>query len=180
MSILKRGIVTMPLPTHRTFTRYLLQSNWHRPFELLPYPSQSYMDLLSWILKGSMLTSSLQYKTTQYLWNTLMPELTQDGPLVPMGCSDIPDAYMSQIPAYAFVFFSNHTITHLQDIMVSPRPFTRFTSITTGLDSQPMSKTTANHAPPVPVPNLCTTDHTGFSSSFPFPRDHGIPSPWIS
>src|SRR6266481_8135904 len=69
-SILKRGIVTMPLPTHRTFARSLLPSNWHRPFELLPYPSQSYADLLSWILKGSIPTSSLNYETTQYLRNT--------------------------------------------------------------------------------------------------------------
>src|SRR6266481_9038275 len=97
-----------------------------------------------------------------------------------MGYSDILDAYMSQIPAYAFMFFSAHMIIPLQDFMVSPRPFTRSTSTTIGPDSQPMSKTTANHAPLVLAPNLCATDHTGFSSSFPFPRGCGTPSPWIS
>src|SRR6266481_236236 len=97
-----------------------------------------------------------------------------------MGCSDIPDAYMSQIPAYAFVFFNTRTIIPLQDIMVSPRPFTRSTSTTTGLDSRPTSKTTANCAPSVLVPNLCTTDPTGFSNSFPYLRNRGTPSLWIS
>ena len=66
----------MPLLTHRTFAQYSLLSNWHRPFELLPYLSQSYTDPLSWILKGSMLTSSLNYETTWYLQNTYIPELT--------------------------------------------------------------------------------------------------------
>ena len=135
MSILKRGIATMPLPTCRTFAQYSLPSNWHHPVELLPYPSQSYVDPLSWILKGSISTSSLNNEMTQYQRNTLIPEPTQDGPLVPTVCSDIPDAYMSRILAYAFGFFNTHTIIPLQDIMVSPRPFTRFASITTGLDS---------------------------------------------
>src|SRR6266481_3354130 len=143
MSILKRGIATMPLPTHRTFTQYSLPSNWHRPFEPLPNPSR-------------------------------------DGPWVPMGCSDIPDTYMSRILAYAFGFFNTHTIIPLQDIMVSPRPSTRSASTTIGPDFRPMSKTTANRAPSVLAPNPCATDHTGFSSSFPFPRGRGIPSPWIS
>src|SRR6266481_7520665 len=170
----------MPLPIRRTFTQYSLPSNWHHPFELLPYPSQSYADPLSWILKGSMSTSSLNYEMTPYLQNTLIPELTQDGPLVPMVCLGIPDTYMSWILTYTFVFFSTCTIIPLQDITVSPRPFTRFGSITTGPDSQPMSKTTASHAPSVPAPNLCTIDHMDFSSSFPFLRGCGIPSPWIS
>src|SRR6266481_8388772 len=97
-----------------------------------------------------------------------------------MGYSDILDTYMSHIPAYAFMFFSTHTIIPLQDIIVSPRPFTRFASTTTGPDFQPMSKTTASHAPFVPVPNPCTTDHMGFSNSFPFLRGHGNPSPRIT
>src|SRR6266481_2726894 len=82
MSILKRGIVTMPLLTCRTFTQYSHTSNLHHPFELLPYPSLSYADHLSWILKGSMSTSSLNYETTHYLQNTSVPKPTQDGPLV--------------------------------------------------------------------------------------------------
>src|SRR5882724_455073 len=55
MSILKRGIATMPASIHRTTTSYSLPSNWHRPSELLPYQSQSSVDLSSWMLKGSIL-----------------------------------------------------------------------------------------------------------------------------
>src|SRR6266481_5938067 len=109
-----------------------------------------------------------------------MPKLTQDGPWVPMGCSDIPDAYMSRIPAYAFMFFNTCMIIPLQDIMVSPRPFTRSASITTGPDSQPMSKTTANHAPSVLAPNPYATDPMGFSNSSPYLRNCGTLSLWIS
>src|SRR6266481_9270740 len=38
-----------------------------------------------------------------------------------------------------------------------------------------MSKTTASHAPSVPMPNLCTIDHMDFSNSFPSPE-----RPWNS
>jgi len=58
-SILKRGIATMPASIHRTTARYSLPSNWHRPSELLPYQSQSSVDLSSWMLKGSIPTSGL-------------------------------------------------------------------------------------------------------------------------
>src|SRR6266481_5947399 len=109
-----------------------------------------------------------------------MPKPTRVGPWVLMGCSDIPDAYMSQIPAYAFVLFNTCTTIPLQDIMVSPRPFTRSASITTGPDSRPSSKTTANRAPSVLMPNPCATDPMGSSNSFPYPRNHGTPSLWIS
>ena len=36
----------MPVSIHRTIARYSLPSNWHRPSELLPYQSQSSMDLI--------------------------------------------------------------------------------------------------------------------------------------
>src|SRR6266481_8855255 len=97
-----------------------------------------------------------------------------------MGCSDIPDAYMSWIPACAFVFFNTRMTIPLQDIMVSPRPFTRSASITTGPDSRPTSKTTENCAPSVLMPNPCATDPTGSSNSFPYPRNCGTLSLWIS
>src|SRR5882724_11438806 len=57
MSILKRGIATMPVSIHRTIARYSLPSNWHRPSELLPYQPQSSVDLSSWMLKGFIPTS---------------------------------------------------------------------------------------------------------------------------
>src|SRR5882672_5909000 len=56
-SILKRGIATMPVSIHRTSTWYSLPSNWHRPSELLSYLSQPFVDLSSWMLKGSIPTS---------------------------------------------------------------------------------------------------------------------------
>src|SRR5882724_6979419 len=53
-STLKRGIAIMPVLIHRTSTRYSLPSNWHRPSELLPYQSQSSVDLSLWMLKASL------------------------------------------------------------------------------------------------------------------------------
>ena len=52
----------MPVSIHRTNTQFSLPSNWHRPSELLPYQSQYSMGLSSWILTGSILTSSLNSK----------------------------------------------------------------------------------------------------------------------
>src|SRR5882724_1793250 len=48
-SILKRGVVTMPLLTHRITTQFSLPSNWHYPSELHPYLSQSSMVLSLWM-----------------------------------------------------------------------------------------------------------------------------------
>ena len=59
MSILKRGKATMPASIHRITAQYSLLSNWHCPSELLPYQSQSSVDLSSWILKGSIPTSGI-------------------------------------------------------------------------------------------------------------------------
>src|SRR5882672_10636916 len=59
MSILKRGIATMPVSIHRTSAWYSLPSNWHRPSKLLPYLSQPFVDLSSWMLKGSIPTFGL-------------------------------------------------------------------------------------------------------------------------
>src|SRR5882724_1013122 len=84
MSILKRGIATMPVSTHRTSTWYSLLSNWHHPFELLPYQSQSSMDLSSWMLKGSILTSGLNSEMIPFPQNTLKISQTPSGPLILM------------------------------------------------------------------------------------------------
>src|SRR5882724_5717139 len=65
-SILKRGIVTMPVSIHRTTSWYSLLSNWHHPSKLLPYQSQPSVDLSSWMLKGSILTSSLNSRGSHF------------------------------------------------------------------------------------------------------------------
>ena len=75
---------TMPVSIHRTITQYSLPSNWHRPSELLPYQSQSSMDLSSWMLKGSILTSGLNSKRIPFLQNTSTISQTPSGPLIPM------------------------------------------------------------------------------------------------
>src|SRR5882724_2712691 len=97
MSILKRGIVTMPVLTHRTTTQYSLPRNWHGPFKLLPYQSQSSVDLSSWMLKGSIPTSGLNSKRIPFLQNTLTISQTH-GPCTLMVYYGTPDASMSQIP----------------------------------------------------------------------------------
>src|SRR5467141_3257265 len=79
-SILKRGIATMPVSIRRTFARYSLPSNWHRPSELLPYVSQPFVDLSSWTLKGSIPTSGLTSELMPLLQNTLTISQTPSDP----------------------------------------------------------------------------------------------------
>jgi len=67
---LKEGNSDYAVSIHRTTTWYSLLSNWHHPFELPPYQSQASMDLSSWMLKGSILTSGLNFKRIPFLQNT--------------------------------------------------------------------------------------------------------------
>src|SRR5467141_4687055 len=83
-SILKRGIATMPVSIHRTSARYSLPSNWHRPSELLPYLSQPFVDLSSWMLKGSIPTSGLNSEMIPFPQNTSTISQTPSGPSIPM------------------------------------------------------------------------------------------------
>src|SRR5467141_1521617 len=97
-SILKRGIAIIPVSIHRTSSQYSLLSNWHCPSELLPYPSQSFMDLSSWILKGSILTSSLNSEMILFPQNTWTISQTPSGPSIPMVYYTTLDASMFRIP----------------------------------------------------------------------------------
>src|SRR5882724_9814235 len=73
----------MPVLIHRTFAWYSLPSNWHHPSELLPYQSQSSVDLSLWILKDSIPTSGNNSKRIPFLQNTLT--ISQNhGPWTPM------------------------------------------------------------------------------------------------
>src|SRR5882672_5551885 len=115
MSILQRGIATMPVSIHRTSARYSLPSNWHCPSELLPYPSQPFVDLSSWILKGSIPTSSLNSEMIPFPQNTLTISQTPSGPSILMVYYATSDASMFQILAIsASVFFRTRTTTPLQ------------------------------------------------------------------
>jgi len=171
----------MPVSIHRTISQYSLPSNWHCPSELPPYQSQSSVDLSSWMLKGSILTSVLNSKMILFLQNTLTISQTPSGPSISMVYYATSDASMFRTPAISdYVFFSTCMTTPLQVISVRQRPYIKSTCNTIGLDFQSMSRTTANHAPLVPMLNLCTTNPTDFSSNFRLPRSLGIQYPWIS
>src|SRR5882724_8953730 len=110
MSILKRGIVTMPVSIHRTTIWYSLPSNWHHPSELLPYQSQSSVDLSSWMLKGSIPTSSLNSERVLFLQNTLTISQTPSGPSILMVYYTTSDASIFQTLAISnYMFSSTHT-----------------------------------------------------------------------
>src|SRR5882672_10552301 len=126
----------MPLSIHRTTTRYSLLSSWHCPSELLPYQSQPFADLSSWILKGSIPTFGLNSERIPHLKNTSITSQTPVGPSTQMVYFATSDASMFRTLAISdSVFFSTHTITPLQDISVRRRLFTKSACITTGLDS---------------------------------------------
>src|SRR5882724_8207003 len=76
-STLKRGIATMPVLIHRTSARYSLPSKWHHPSELLPYQSQSFVDLSLWMLKGFIPTSNLNFKRIPFQQNTSINSQTR-------------------------------------------------------------------------------------------------------
>src|SRR5467141_4994708 len=126
MSILKRGIATMPVSIHRTSTQYSLPSNWHCPSELLPYPSQPFVDLSSWMLKGSILTFGLNSEMIPFPQNTSTISQTSSGPSIPMGYYATLDASMFQTMEISdFMFFSTRTTTPLQVTSVRQRLFTK-------------------------------------------------------
>src|SRR5882724_5887684 len=125
-SILKRGIATMPVSIHRTTTWYSLLSNWHRPSELLPYQSQPFVDLSSWMLKGSILTFGLNFKRIPLPKNTSITSQTPVGPLTQMVYYATSDASMSRTLAiFDYMFFNIHMIIPLQVISVRRRHFTK-------------------------------------------------------
>src|SRR5882724_3519215 len=167
MSILKRGIVTMPVLIHRTTTRYSLPSNWHHPSELLPYQSQPFVDLSSWMLKGSIPTFGLNFERIPLPKNTSKISQTPVGPLTQMVYYATSDTSMSRTLAiFDYVFFNIHMIIPLQVILVRRRHYTKSKCTITGLEFPLMSKTTAIHVSLVPTPNPCATNLTVFSSNF--------------
>src|SRR5882724_8540768 len=94
-SILKRGIATMPVLIHRTTTRYSLLSNWHHPSKLLPYQSQPFVDLSSWMLKGFIPTFGLNFERIPLPKNTSKISQTPVGHSTQMVYYATSDASMS-------------------------------------------------------------------------------------
>src|SRR5882724_385979 len=118
-SILKRGIATMPASIHRTIAQYSLLSNWHCPSELLPYQSQSSVDLSSWMLKGSIPTSVPKFKMIPFPQNTSTISQTPSEPSFLMVYYATSDTFMFRIMAISdSMFSSTHTTITLQVISV--------------------------------------------------------------
>src|SRR5882724_10927481 len=135
MSILKRGIATMPASIHRTTTRYSLPRKWHHPSELLPYQSQPFMDLSSWMLKGSIPTFGLNSERIPLPKNTSITSQTPVGPLTQMVYFATSDTSMSQTLAiFDYMFFNIHMIIPLQVISVRQKHFTKSECTITGPD----------------------------------------------
>src|SRR5882724_11485568 len=96
-----------------------------------------------------------------------------------MVCSATSDTSMFQTLAISNCMFSSTCMTiPLQVISVRRRPFIKSTCNTIGLDFQSTSRTTENHAPLIPMPNLHATNPMDFSSNFQFLSSLGIPYPW--
>jgi len=180
-SILKRGIATMPVSIHRTTAQYSILSNWHHPFKLLSYQSQSSVDLSSWIMKGSIPTFSLNSKRNPFPQNTSTISQTLSGPSIPMVYSTTSDAsifWTLEISDYVFSILTQPSLAgHFGQMktlhQVSMQNF--------GTEFQSRSRTTASHAPLAPIPNyvphtLWTSQATSDSQAAAL----GIPYPWIS
>src|SRR5882724_268141 len=153
MSILKRGVATMPLLIRRITTWFSLPSNWHRPSELHPYPSQSSAVLSLWMWTLSVPTFILNSEKTRPRQNTsIICRLIALS--IPMVYYDISAASMSRTSIiFDYVFSKTRMTTHLQDMSVRRRHYTRSDYTITGPASPSTSKTTANSASPVPMPN---------------------------
>src|SRR5882724_10961725 len=131
-SILKRGVATMPLLNHRITARFSLPSNWHHPSELHPYLSQSSAVLSLWMSTCFIPTFILNSEKTQPRQNTSII----CGPIglsILMVNYDISAISMSLTSIiFDYVFSKTCMTTHLQDISVRQRHYTRSNYTITG------------------------------------------------
>src|SRR5882724_9975822 len=131
----------MPVSNCRIFHLvFPLLSNWHHPSVLLSYQSQSSMDLSSWMLKGFILTSGLNYEMIPFLQNTLTISQTPSRPSILMVYYATSEESMFQTLAISdSIFSSTHMTIPLQVISVRQRPFIKSACNTIGLDSWSIS-----------------------------------------
>jgi len=179
VSILKRGIVTMPASIHRTTAQYSLPSNWHCPSELHPINPRSSVYPSSWMLKGSIRHPSLNSGEDPFPQNHLTISQTPSGPSILMVYYTLRHSMFWTLAISDYMFSSTHTTIPLQVILVRQRPSSSPYANTIGLDFQSMSRTTANHAPLVPMPNLCATSPTDSQATSNSWEALGIPYLWI-
>src|SRR5882724_3570823 len=134
------------------------------------------MDLSSWMLKGSILTSSFNSKRIPFLQNTSTISQTPSGLLIPMVYYATSDTSMFRTLAISdYVFFSTCTTIPLQVISVRRRPSIKSICNTVGPDFPSMSRTTANRAPLVPMPKPVHHKPYGLIKQLPIPE-----KPWNS
>ena len=104
-------------------------------------------------------TSSLNSERIPFPQNTSTISQTPSGPSILMVYYATSDASMFQTLAISNYVFSSTCMTiPLQVISVRQRLFIKSACNTIGPDFQSTSRTTANHAPLFPMPNLCTTN----------------------
>src|SRR5882724_4774528 len=107
-SILKRGIATMPVSTHRTIACIHFRATGIVPPSYNPLnPSPPWIS--SWMLKGFILTSDLNSEMIPFLQNTSTTSQTPSGPSILMVYYATSDASMFQTSAISdYMFFSTH------------------------------------------------------------------------
>jgi len=171
---LKEGNSDYAASIHRTTAWYSFRANWHHPFELLPYQSQSSMDLSSWMLKGSILNIQSQ------LWEdpisaehlNIQSEPMDPGPW--WSTTGTPDALCFWIPEPFILCFSSITQPFLAGNFSQTKHSIKSTCTTTDLDSflcQRLLQVMYHlfHAKPV------CHKLNDFSNNFWFPRALEIP-----
>src|ERR1700731_1824532 len=77
-------------------------------------------------------------------------------------------------------FYVQDMITHSPDILVGPRLRPWSSGTIPGQKSEDLYQTFANLAPFVVGRKPLGISHMEHSSSYPYPRNHGIPFQWIS
>jgi len=162
---LKRVILTMPVSIHRTYCLVFTRATGIVPLSYYPIIPVLHGSS-SWMLKGSILTYSLNSKripiSAEHLDKPVRP---QSGPRSQQFTTP-PRIIYVQTPA-----ISTTCSPVLND--QSCRSFSQMKTLhqvrmqnTIGLDFQSTSRTTANCAPLVPMPNLCATKPYGLLSNF--------------
>jgi len=130
------------------------------------------MDLSSWMLKGSISDIRSQLKRIPFLQNTLTISQTLSGPSILMVYYATLDASMFQTSGNLQLCVLKYSHDHplaghfSQTKTLSPSPHAILLVRTSSL----CQEITENHAPLVPMPNLCATKPYRLLSNFRFLR----------
>jgi len=138
---------------------------------------QPSMGLSSWMLKGSIPTSGLNSRGSYFHRTPQHPVRPPVDPRFPMVSSTTSDASMFQTPAISDYMFSSNCMPPLAGHFGQTKTLHQVCMQYCWSGLPVYARTTENCAPLVPVPNLCATNPTSFSSNFLFLRSLGIPYP---